>query len=162
MIEVASGEGAIAARLEEMYARAEHEVCLFDTPPYLAPPAPQVDLQADLLSRGIVSRGIYSVTALEDPNVLAPGEWSNSEQARVLPSVPVKLLVVDGVSRDTPADLLRGGGLLRRRGVALAVTEALQKLFEMAWQQATPLGQPAGDGALSEGKGRSSGCWRPG
>ncbi|CAM5651954.1 Helix-turn-helix transcriptional regulator OS=Streptomyces alboniger OX=132473 GN=CP975_28695 PE=4 SV=1 [Streptomyces alboniger] len=32
------------------------------------------------------------------------------------------------------------------------MTEALQKLFEMAWQQATPLGQPAGDGALSEGE----------
>lgn len=68
---MASGEGAIAARLEEMYARAEHEVCLFDTPPYLAPAGPQVDLQADLLSRGIVSRGICSATGLEDPKVLS-------------------------------------------------------------------------------------------
>src|SRR6478672_13483051 len=49
LVEVASGEGAIAARLEEMYARAEHEVCLFDTPPDLAPAGPQVDRQADLL-----------------------------------------------------------------------------------------------------------------
>ncbi|MEU3620496.1 hypothetical protein ABZ725_50835 [Streptomyces sp. NPDC006872] len=39
LIQVASGEGAIAARLEEMHGRAEHEVCFFDTPLYLAPPA---------------------------------------------------------------------------------------------------------------------------
>ncbi|MGH1556151.1 response regulator transcription factor [Streptomyces sp. L7] len=30
------------------------------------------------------------------------------------------------------------------------MTEALQKLFELAWQQAAPLGRPAGNGELSE------------
>ncbi|WP_405620440.1 helix-turn-helix transcriptional regulator [Streptomyces sp. NBC_00076] len=152
LIEVASGEGAIAARLEEMYARAEHEVCLFDTPPYLAPPAPQVDLQADLLSRGIVSRGIYSVTALEDPNVLSR-TWRMvelGEQARVLPSVPVKLLVVDGCRAILPLTSSAAGGYCAVVVWHSAVTEALQKLFEMAWQQATPLGQLAGDGELPE------------
>lgn len=33
LVEVVSGEGANAARLEELYAHAEHEVCVFDTPP---------------------------------------------------------------------------------------------------------------------------------
>lgn len=32
------------------------------------------------------------------------------------------------------------------------MTEALQKLFELAWQQATPLGQPVTDGELTEGE----------
>ncbi|WOX13211.1 helix-turn-helix transcriptional regulator [Streptomyces sp. N50] len=152
LIEVASGEGAIAARLEEMYARAEHEVCLFDTPPYLAPPAPQVDLQADLLKRGIVSRGIYAATALEDPNVLSRA-WNMvelGEQARVLPSVPLKLLVVDGRRALLPLTSSAAGGYCAVVVWHSAVTEALQKLFELAWQQATPLGRPAGNGELSE------------
>ncbi|MGX9884560.1 helix-turn-helix transcriptional regulator [Streptomyces sp. NPDC002276] len=152
LIEVASGEGAIAARLEEMYARAEHEVCLFDTPPYLAPPAPQVDLQADLLKRGIVSRGIYAATALEDPNALSRA-WNMvelGEQARVLPSVPLKLLVVDGRRALLPLTSSAAGGYCAVVVWHSAVTEALQKLFEMAWQQATPLGRPAGNGELSE------------
>ncbi|WP_033285055.1 helix-turn-helix transcriptional regulator [Streptomyces sp. NRRL F-525] len=152
LIEVASGEGAIAARLEEMYARAEHEVCLFDTPPYLAPPAPQVDLQADLLKRGIVSRGIYAATALEDTNALSRA-WNMvelGEQARVLPSVPLKLLVVDGRRALLPLTSSEAGGYCAVVVWHSAVTEALQKLFELAWQQATPLGRPAGNGELTE------------
>ncbi|MFI9588660.1 LuxR C-terminal-related transcriptional regulator [Streptomyces sp. NPDC052236] len=154
LIEVASGEGTIAARLEELYARAEHEVCLFDTPPYLAPPAPQADLQADLLRRGIVSRGIYAATALEDPNVLSR-TWKMvglGEQARVLPSVPLKLLVVDGCRAMLPLTASAAGGYCAVVVWHSAVTEALQKLFELAWQQATPLGRAAGDGELSEGE----------
>ncbi|MFF4259736.1 LuxR C-terminal-related transcriptional regulator [Streptomyces sp. NPDC001663] len=152
LVEVASGEGAIAARLEEMYARAEHEVCLFDTPPYLAPPAPQVDLQADLLNRGIVSRGIYAATGLEDPKVLSRAlrMVELGEQARVLPSVPLKLLVVDGCRALLPLTASAAGGYCAVVVWHSAVTEALQKLFEMAWQQATPLGQATDDSELSE------------
>ncbi|MFD4506310.1 response regulator transcription factor [Streptomyces sp. NPDC058457] len=151
LIEVASGEGAIAARLEEMYARAEHEVCLFDTPPYLAPPAPQVDSQADLLKRGIVSRGLYAASALEDPNALSRA-WKMvelGEQARVLPSVPLKLLVVDGRRAMLPLTSSAAGGYCAVVVWHSAVTEALQKLFELAWQQATPLGRPEVNGELS-------------
>ncbi|MGW6405447.1 helix-turn-helix transcriptional regulator, partial [Streptomyces sp. NPDC055134] len=152
LVEVASGEGAIAARLEEMYARAEHEVCLFDTPPYLAPAGPQVDLQADLLSRGIVSRGIYSATGLEDPKVLSRAfrMVELGEQARVLPSVPLKLLVVDGCRALLPLTASAAGGYCAVVVWHSAVTEALQKLFDMAWQQAAPLGQAVDDGGLTE------------
>ncbi|MFG3288675.1 response regulator transcription factor [Streptomyces sp. NPDC048179] len=152
LIEVASGEGAIAARLEEMYARAEHEVCLFDTPPYLAPPASQLDSQADLLRRGIVSRGIYAASGLEDPDVLSR-TWKMvelGEQARVLPSVPLKLLVVDGRRAMLPLTSSAAGGYCAVVVWHSAVTEALQKLFELAWQQATPLGRPEGNGELTE------------
>ncbi|MDX3243335.1 hypothetical protein PV408_16285 [Streptomyces sp. ME18-1-4] len=65
---------------------------IFDTPPYLAPRTPQLDLQADLLNRRIAYRPICAATALEDPKVLDQA-WKMvelGEQARVLPSVPVK------------------------------------------------------------------------
>ncbi|MEV0779791.1 hypothetical protein [Streptomyces sp. NPDC050428] len=74
-------------------------MCLFETPPYFAPRTPQLDRQADPLDRGIVSRAVYAATALEEPQALAHA-WRMvelGEQARVLPSVPVKLLVVLGV-----------------------------------------------------------------
>ncbi|MEV7870047.1 helix-turn-helix transcriptional regulator [Streptomyces sp. NPDC088124] len=152
LIEVASGEGAIAARLEELYARAEHEVCLFDTPPYLAPAAPQAHFQADLLRRGIVSRGIYAATALEDPKILSRAlrMAELGEQARVSPSVPLKLLVVDGCRAMLPLTASATGGYCAVVVWHSAVTEALQQLFELAWQQASPLGRPAGDGELPE------------
>lgn len=146
LIEVASGEGAIAARLEEMYARAEHEVCLFDTPPYLAPAGPQVDLQADLLNRGIVSRGIYAATGLEDPKVLSRAlrMVELGEQARVLPSVPLKLLVVDGCRALLPLTASVAGGYCAVVVWHSAVTEALQALRD---------GLAAGDSA-GPGDGR--------
>ncbi|MEU9186678.1 helix-turn-helix domain-containing protein [Streptomyces sp. NPDC048484] len=152
LVEVVSGEGANAARLEELYARAEHEVCLFDTPPYLAPRTPQLDLQSDLLSRGIVYRAVYAATALEDPDVLLHA-WKMvelGEQARVLPSVPVKMLVVDGRRAMLPLTTSKTGGYCAVVVRDSAVTEALQKLFDLAWQQATPLGQTADDGELPE------------
>jgi DNA-binding NarL/FixJ family response regulator len=154
MVEVVSGEGANAARLEELYARAEHEVCVFDTPPYLAPLTPQLDLQADLLDRGIVCRTVYAATALEDPDVLFHA-WRMvelGEQARVLPEVPVKLLVVDGRRAMVPLTASDAGGYCAAVVRHSGVTEALQKLFDLAWQQATPLGQPIGDGELAEGE----------
>ncbi|MEE1758654.1 MULTISPECIES: helix-turn-helix transcriptional regulator [unclassified Streptomyces] len=154
LVEVVSGEGANAARLEELYAHAEHEVCVFDTPPYLAPRTPQLDLQSDLLSRGITYRTVYAATALEDPDVLHHA-WKMvelGEQARVLPSVPVKLLVVDGRRAMLPLTSSEAGGYCAAVVRHSAVTEALQKLFDLAWQQATPLGQPVGEGELSEGE----------
>ncbi|MFE1795090.1 MULTISPECIES: helix-turn-helix transcriptional regulator [unclassified Streptomyces] len=154
LVEVVSGEGANAARLEELYARAEHEVCLFDTPPYLAPRTPQLDLQADLLSRGVAYRSIYAATALEDPDVLLHA-WRMvelGEQARVLPSVPVKMLVVDGRRAMLPLTSSETGGYCAVVVRDSAVTEALQKLFDLAWQQATPLGRTVGDGELPEGE----------
>ncbi|MGW1026492.1 response regulator transcription factor [Streptomyces sp. NPDC002577] len=156
LLDVVSGEGANAARLEELYARAEHEVCLFDTPPYLAPRTPQLDLQSDLLSRGVVYRTIYAATALEDPDVLSHARKmvELGEQARVLPSVPAKLLLVDGRVAMLPLTASDAGGYCSVVVRHSAVTEALQKLFEMAWQQATPLGQPVPDGDLTEGERR--------
>jgi hypothetical protein len=144
LLDVVSGESANAARLAELYARAEREVCVSDTPPYLAPRTPQLDLQADLLSRGVVYRTVYAATAVEDLAVLYHA-WKMvelGEQARVLPTVPVKLLVVDG-RRAMLRLTASGTGTGCYCAVVVrysAVTEALQKLFELAWQQATPLG----------------------
>jgi DNA-binding NarL/FixJ family response regulator len=64
------------------------------------------------------------------------------EQARVLPQVPVKLLIVDGRTAILP---LAGDGAStpgQARAVVVtdsALTSALQVLFDQLWGQATPL-----------------------
>lgn len=142
LIEVVHGESANAARLEELYARAEHEICLFDSPPYLAPLTPQLDLQSEVLRRGVSYRTIYSVSSLETPQLLAYAEGmvALGEQARVLPAVPMKLLVVDGRSAMLPLTSTDAGpgycAVIVRHS---ALTDALRTLFETLWQQATPL-----------------------
>lgn len=93
----------------------------------------------------VSGEGADAPTATEDPDVLTHA-WKMvelGEQARVLPSVPVKMLLVDGRRAMLPLTASETGGY---RAVVVrhsAVTEALQKLFDLAWQQATPLG-PAG------------------
>lgn len=149
LIEVVCGESANAARLEELYARAEHEICLFDSPPYLAPLTPQLDLQSEVLRRGVAYRTLYSITSLESPDLLAYAEGmvALGEQARVLPTVPMKLLVVDGRTAMLPltsADVgLAYSAVIVRHS---ALTDALQTLFETFWQQGTPLSGTPDDG----------------
>ncbi|MGA6152712.1 helix-turn-helix transcriptional regulator [Stenotrophomonas sp. NPDC087984] len=149
LIEVVCGESANAARLEELYARAEHEVCLFDSPPYLAPLTPQLDLQSEVLRRGVAYRTLYSITSLESPDLLAYAEGmvALGEQARVLPTVPMKLLVVDGRTAMLPltsSDVgLAYSAVIVRHS---ALTDALQTLFETFWQQGTALSGTPDDG----------------
>ncbi|MBL1116550.1 response regulator transcription factor [Streptomyces sp. 110] len=149
LVEVVRGESANAARLEELYARAEHEVCLFDSPPYLAPLTPQLDLQSEVLRRGVAYRTVYSVTSLESPDLLAYAEGmvALGEQARVLPTVPMKLLVVDRRTAMLPLTSADAGpaycAVIVRHS---ALTDALQTLFETFWQQGTPLSGTPDDG----------------
>ncbi|MGW3568107.1 helix-turn-helix transcriptional regulator [Streptomyces sp. NPDC000941] len=145
LVEVVRGESANAARLEELYAQAEHEVCLIDSPPYLAPLTPQLDLQSEVLRRGVAYRALYSVQSLESPDLLAYAEGmvALGEQARVLPTVPMKLMVIDGRTAMLPLTSVDAGPvyssvIVRHSGL----TDALRTLFETLWQQATPLDGP--------------------
>jgi DNA-binding CsgD family transcriptional regulator/Mn-dependent DtxR family transcriptional regulator len=146
LIEVVRGESASTARLAELYARAEHEVCCFDCPPYLAPRTPQFDLQADLLRRGVAYRTVYATAALEPEEDLANVRQMTElgEQARVLPALSLKLMLIDGKVAMLPltsSDAAPGYSAVVVRHSA--VTDALRALFELLWQQATPLGLPA-------------------
>ncbi|WP_238431306.1 helix-turn-helix domain-containing protein [Streptomyces cavernae] len=67
-----------------------------------------------------------------------------------MPSVPVKSPMVDGCRAMLPLTASSTGGYCAVVVWHSAVADALQKLFEMAWQQATPLGQPADDDELPE------------
>ncbi|MEV5966935.1 LuxR C-terminal-related transcriptional regulator [Kribbella sp. NPDC051952] len=145
LIEIAVGRDAIEARIDDMLRGATQQAVGTDTPPYVADGSLQVSsAELALLDRGVRFRAIYAAEVLDHPGWVARlgAMAERGEQSRVLPQVPVKLLIVDG----TTAILPLGGDGSSRPGKARAVvvtdsalTSALQVLFDQLWGQATPL-----------------------
>ena len=145
LIEIAVGREAIEARIDDMLRGATEQAVGTDTPPYVADGSHQVSsAELGLLDRGVRFRAIYAADVLDHPGWVdrLRSMAERGEQARVLPRVPVKLLIVDG----TTAILPLGGNGPSTPGQARAVvvtdsalTSALQVLFDQLWGQATPL-----------------------
>lgn len=145
LIEIAVGRDAIEARIDDMLRGATEQAVGTDTPPYVADGSHQVSsAELGLLERGVRFRAIYAAEVLDHPGWVERlrSMAERGEQSRVLPQVPVKLLIVDGTTAMLP---LAGGGSSRpgqARAVVVsdsALTSALQVLFDQLWGQATPL-----------------------
>ncbi|SNR78118.1 regulatory protein, luxR family [Haloechinothrix alba] len=132
----------VAERVELEESTASSEVLRFDSPPYSTPSGPN-DVEVANLRRGVTYRVVYARAAVRQP------DYYNSniqpcigagEQARVLPTVPVKLTIYDGklamVSlSDTGAELNRSMLLVRQS----SLLDALYGLFETSWRAALPM-----------------------
>ncbi|MGW2696782.1 helix-turn-helix domain-containing protein [Streptomyces sp. NPDC001296] len=142
LVEIIEGPTAINDWLTELMAGAEHEVLCFDTPPYLSADAHALQFEEDLLARGVRARAVYSsqVLAVPERAELLQHLVSLGEQARVLPHVPLKLLVFD--RRDALVPLTAGADGLRSTAALVhrsPLCDALVDLFEVSWRQATPV-----------------------
>lgn len=139
LAEVIDGEQSVVAALIDLTATARKDVAVLDAPPYLSVAA-SAAAERSLMSRGVRSRAVYARTALE-----LPGRYeairamvADGEQARLLPQVPLKLLLVDGERALLPLSI--DGG---RIGSAILVhpsmlASALHALFDALWSQAQP------------------------
>ncbi|MFI7011380.1 LuxR family transcriptional regulator [Streptomyces sp. NPDC050145] len=151
LVELVTGD-AIGPRMRLAWASARHQIRQFESPPYSPIPSATEDALATL-ARGVTQRVVYSRESLEhadhfkrtvEPCINA------GEQARVLPSVPVKLLIIDDayalVSLSIQeADVLNTMLVVQPCGLL----SALVALFEQAWQQALPFhGSTARPGGL--------------
>jgi sugar-specific transcriptional regulator TrmB len=144
LIEIAVGRDAIEARIDDMLRGATEQAVGTDTPPYVADGSDQVSgAELALLDRGVRFRSIYAAEVLDHPGWVdrLRSMAERGEQSRVLPQVPVKLLIVDGTTAILP---LAGGPSTpgQARAVVVsdsALTSALQVLFDQLWSQATPL-----------------------
>jgi len=136
----------------QWYARLQHqarrEMLTFDRPPYVS--LGMEPLEATTISRGVSWRVVYAAASFE-----RAGAWEETarmadqgEQARVAPSLPIKLVVVD---RSIALVALRLDGT----SVETMVTESpplvalLVETFEAYWARALPIGAAAdttGDG----------------
>ncbi|MFB7866102.1 MULTISPECIES: LuxR family transcriptional regulator [unclassified Streptomyces] len=140
LVEVVTGE-AIGRRMRHAWASAREQIRQFESPPYVPLVGATEDALATL-ARGVTQRVVYSRESLEHPghlkDVVEPCIEAG-EQARVLPSVPVKLLIIDDayalVSLSIQeADVVNTMLVVQPCGLL----SALVALFEQSWNNALP------------------------
>ncbi|MFF6772399.1 LuxR family transcriptional regulator [Streptomyces sp. NPDC012637] len=140
LVEVVTGE-AIGPRMRHAWASAREQIRQFESPPYVLLPGATEDALATL-ARGVRQRVVYSRESLEHPGHLRDAiepAIAAGEQARVLPSVPVKLLIIDEayalVSLSIrEADVVNTMLVVQPCGLL----SALVALFEQCWHSALP------------------------
>ncbi|MGW6569198.1 LuxR family transcriptional regulator [Streptomyces sp. NPDC054975] len=140
LVEVVTGD-AVGPRMRQAWASAREQIRQFESPPYFPLPGATDDALATL-ARGVTQRVVYSRESLEHPGHLQEAIEpciEAGEQARVLPSVPVKLVIIDEayalVSLSIQeADVHHSMLVVQPCGLL----SALVALFEQSWQAALP------------------------
>ncbi|MEU9856072.1 helix-turn-helix transcriptional regulator [Streptomyces sp. NPDC047974] len=140
VVELVTGE-EIGPRVRQAWQSAELRIRQFDSPPYF-PLAGGGDAALATLRRGVVQRVVYSRASLEVPGNLVRNIepcLAAGEQARVLPSLPVKLLIIDDayalVSLSIQEAEVHNTMLVVQ---PCGLFSALVALFEQTWQNALP------------------------
>jgi sugar-specific transcriptional regulator TrmB len=140
-IEVLRDPAAIARRFAELEASVEREILVFTKPPYAVEPAENVE-GLELLQRRIEARSVYERSIYDHPaHVAAIREFvAAGEQARVVESLPIKLVLIDErVAMFTLEDPVAGEPALTIMVVEHAALAALLKVaFESVWATGSP------------------------
>ncbi len=132
------GPEAVARRFRRLQQLARHEMMILDKPPYLVEPDGQDALQRRMQASGVRYRTIYHRGALDDTDRIEElrSLAISGEQARVLPDLPMKLVIADRRIGLVPQD--DGGSQAVLLGSSPLLT-GLIILFDMLWERATPL-----------------------
>ncbi len=152
-VEVVMGRDQVVRRTSDLGLTVESEMLALDTPPYSADLTGEVERELVRLRRGVAIKAIYSAAALEVPERLSNIRElvGYGEQARVLPSLPLKLVIFDRRTAVVPltvtAKATASVVLVHRSGLL----DALVALFDALWRSAPRLDAPAAD---AEGGGR--------
>ncbi|MEU5218633.1 helix-turn-helix transcriptional regulator [Streptomyces sp. NPDC020807] len=153
LVEVVTGD-AIGLRMRQAWASARSQIRQLDSPPYFPlPGATATEDALATLARGVTQRVVYSRESLELPGNLEKAIEpciEAGEQARVLPSVPVKLVVIDE-SYALVSLSIREVDVHHTMLVVqpCGLLSALIALFEQTWQSALPFhGHTARPGGL--------------
>jgi hypothetical protein len=144
LVEIVVGAAALRDRLREMQELARGEILWFCRANPIAMQGPENTEETSALERGVRYRAIYELELLDKPGELdsVVEAVGMGEQARTLPSLPVRLAIADGELAICPLvpDASRGVGepsaaLIR----SSELLDALKALFESYWERATPL-----------------------
>lgn len=151
LVEVVTGD-AVGPRTRQAWASAREQIRQLESPPYTPMPESTDDALATL-ARGVTQRVVYSRESLEHPGRLRESIEpciNAGEQARVLPSVPVKLVIIDDAYALVSlaieeADVNHTTLVVQPCGLL----SALVALFEQCWRQALPFhGRTTAPGGL--------------
>ena len=140
LMEIITGRDNIANRTEQLHDTARTQVRGFDRPPYASQPG-EIDQESDRLKQGVTYRVIYTPDAIGWPGRIEGDirrTCEQGEQARVRPTLPLKLVVIDDRLAVVP---VKTGP---RVDAALVIhpcdlLDALVALFESEWERAIPL-----------------------
>lgn len=142
LLEVVSGEAAVAQRFRQLLAAVTRELLAFDKMPYAVSPEEANSAELELLRRGVVIRGVYDEDVVSVPGATASiaALVDAGEQARLLANVPTKLAICDRRLALMPLRVGRPGIDSALVVHESALLDALVELFERLWVAATPLG----------------------
>jgi sugar-specific transcriptional regulator TrmB len=151
IVEVLVGRAAIATRFEQLLAATREELLVLDRPPYVADARRSDQSVRELLREEVTVRGIYAPEALELPGALEQVQDAAhaGERSRVHADLPMKLAIGDARLAILPIGVEEtiDAALCIRRS---ALLDALVRLFELLWTQATPIVAPAPDGRVTD------------
>lgn len=151
LLEILIGQQAVADRYAQLVRDCERELMVFDRPPYAAD-TPQSETEVSTRLRDHLSvRGLYASESLEYPGALAAAKRAieHGEQSRTHPRVPMKLAIADHRTALLPLvleDMVASALVIR----PCALLDALVALFELLWEQGTPLIPEQGGTAPSD------------
>lgn len=144
-VEVIAGRDAIAQRFRQLQSAVEHEIRVFDKPPYVLAPEANQPTELELLRRGVTARVVYDTAALGQDELADIRDLvAQGEQARTMSDVPIKLVIAD--RRIALVPLRQEDPGLEGRLVVheSPLLDALVMLFDTLWERATPLLLTAG------------------
>lgn len=157
VVEVVLGREAVLQRIAQIQEAAREEMLVFDRPPYVA--HKQVEgAEHDQLDRGVRVRVIYERQGLETVGQLDTLRdlVGRGENARVLDTLPTKMMVADNREAVVPIGLGDAGveGIVMVKAEPLVM--ALSSLFEALWRLAVPVSDSrvSADGAHMSGADR--------
>jgi DNA-binding NarL/FixJ family response regulator len=143
VVEVVTGRSSILPRSDLAESSATKEILRFDTPPYHRPNTIANPQELENLARGVEYRVVYARVSVErreyyEGNIkpcIAAGE-----QARVMPTVPAKMTIVDRrlalVSLPATEAAVNSAVLVVHPSSLLL---ALEGLFDLAWRASFPV-----------------------
>jgi DNA-binding CsgD family transcriptional regulator len=144
-VRLISGLDSVRARLEELAPTIETEIMSFVPDgaqrPDIMEASKPLDQQA--LERGVQMRDIYQESFRNDPATLQYVGWvaSLGGQTRTVPSLPMRLLIIDRKIALVPLDPSDAReGAMELSGPGLVATMCV--LFEQFWTAATPWTEP--------------------
>ncbi|MER5405655.1 LuxR family transcriptional regulator [Streptomyces sp. NPDC002769] len=143
---VISGPEAVGDRYYRLKQAARAEICSLDRPPFLL--APNGPLDEAVVGRGVRVRAVYAASSF-----VADGGWpelgslvSRGEEARITPTLPIKLSMADRSAAMVSLSLSAGNTECLYTE-APPLLDALAELFERYWAAGSPLARDPGPDA---------------
>lgn len=141
MVEVIHSRRAARQRYDQIKRSVQEELLGLDRAPYVVPYHEDLD-ELRLLGQGVVVKGIYERSVLDDPGQLDHIRrlQEAGEISRVLPTLPMKLIIADRSVALLP--LTTGDGGEHQTWALIHPSELLEGLlamFDMLYERSMPL-----------------------